>query len=148
MSRPLYETEQDRKKERALIERVVPDRFSIRKLPIKLRADFGLFSWDTGNLAWYAEVRCRNNPKHQYSTFFTSLDKMLSVAELVNSTGKPLTFIVGWTDEIGRFDFKKGDSLDDFDIKWGGRGQLRDAQDEEPMMHIPIDKFKVVNLNQ
>jgi len=144
MARQLYETEADLARERAVIERVNKGMYEIRKLPIKLRADFGLFDKQTGNLMRWAEVRCRSNPRDKYPTLFMSLEKMLSIAELVNITSKPLSLLVEWTDVTGRFDFKKGDLLEEFDITWGGRGQLRDEQDVEPVMHIPNNKFTIL----
>ena len=142
MARPLYETEADLARERAVIERVNMGFYEIRKLPIKLHVDFGLFDKETGKLRRWAEIRCRNNPRDKYPTLFISLEKMLYISQLVNITSKPLSLLVEWTDVTGRFDIEKGDSLADFDITWGGRGQLRDDQDVEPVMHIPTDRFK------
>ena len=141
MARQMYESEEDRQKERAVIERVVGDKFHIKKLPINLRADFGLFDKNNGTLRWWAEVRCRNNIRDKYPTLFVGLEKILSMVELVNTTGKPLAFIADWTDSTGRFDFRQGDKIDDFHITWGGRNDLRDEQDVEPVMHIPTDRF-------
>jgi len=144
MARPLYETEADLARERAVIERLNGGFYEIRKLPIKLHVDFGLFDKETGKLRRWAEIRCRNNPRDKYPTLFISLEKMLYISQLVNITSKPLSLLVEWTDVTGRFDIEKGDSLEEFDITWGGRGQLRDDQDVEPVMHIPNNKFKTL----
>jgi hypothetical protein len=69
---------------------------------------------------------------------------MLKISELVNITGIPLSLLADWTDATGRFDINQGDKFDDFSITWDGRNDMRDEQDKEPIMHIPIDRFTIL----
>jgi len=142
MVRPLFETQGDLAKERAVIERVVGDKFEVRKLPIKYQADFGLFENSTGNLKRWVEVRCRTTASHAYPTLIVSLDKIMAAENLVRSTGIPFVFMCEWTDTTGTVRINKAS---DYDIKWGGRNELRDWQDVEPVCHIPISHFKMIN---
>jgi hypothetical protein len=144
MSRPLYETEEDLIKEREIVERIIGDKFNIEKLPLKLQADFGLFDKQTGKLRRWLEVRRRNISIDKWPTLYISLDKMLKIYELVNITGIPLSLLADWTDATGRFDINQGDKFDDFSITWDGRNDMRDEQDKEPIMHIPIDRFTIL----
>lgn len=138
MSRPFYETSQDREKEREAINAVVGNRFDICKLPTRYEIDFALFK--DNQIKYWVEVKCRNVMSTRYETAMISSAKMIRGINLYQSTGAPFMVLFRWVDAIGTI---RIDSLEGITVQWGGRYDRNDPQDAEPVCHIPIKLFKI-----
>jgi len=88
----------------------------------------------------YIEVRCRNNKKNDYDTMMLAEKKWIEL-KTYSMPHSPAIFLVSWEDCIG---YVKYDDHLEVRREWGGRKHLRDTEDVEPMIHIPISAFKIV----
>lgn len=88
----------------------------------------------------YIEVRCRNNLKNQFPTMILAEKKWIELRKY-SWPNNPAIFLVRWKDCIGFVQYD-----DNLKVKreWGGRNQMRDKEDVEPMIHIPISSFKII----
>jgi hypothetical protein len=135
--RPLYENEQTQSAE-AELKRYIEARWScqLKKMPIFYQVDFAAVRGDR-IFAW-AEVKCRSHSIERFPTIILSASKWLKLIEFYRSTPHQSFFIVGFTDTV-RY-VKVSDVLLDVEYKWGGRTvQKRDKDDEEPIIHLPVD---------
>lgn len=139
MSRPLYETDNDRRKERLAMDRLLMGSNKVfRKLPIRYGVDFAIIS--DGKIVSWAEVKCRNNSSALYQTLMISAAKIWTGVTLSAQTGKPFFIVAEWTDGIG---YLKIPDVSLFDLGFGGRTDRNDAQDMEPVYFIPVELFKM-----
>jgi len=139
MSRPLYESENDRRRERAAMERLLDGSDNTaRKLPIRYEVDFAIIK--NGEIVSWAEVKCRNNASSLYPTLMISAAKIWKGSTLSIQTGKPFFIVAEWTDGIG---YLKVTNVGLFELGFGGRTDRNDDQDVEPVYFIPIEMFKM-----
>lgn len=141
--RPQYENQSHLDREKQVIE--VIERIhgvTFQKCPNYYHIDYFLVDSSQKINAW-VEVRGKEFPKAQYPTFYTSLEKYISVCRMAHLTGKPAIIVANWSDLAN---FYKADHTDikRFDIKLGGRttNSRGDWQDIEPVIHIPTNLFK------
>ena len=88
----------------------------------------------------YIEVRCRNNKKDDFPTMMLAEKKWIELKNY-STLQSPAIFLVSWRDCIG---YVKYDDHLEVKREWGGRNQMRDNEDVEPMVHIPISSFKIL----
>jgi hypothetical protein len=134
MNRPLYESEQDLQREKQVIERITPQGVQAYKLPVHNHLDFAMVR--DGAITGLVEVRCRNNEMRKYGTFFCNLSKVISARDMARYCKCPAYLFVQWTDRLGYIDLEE-----DFEVKYGGRNQMRDWQDKGLLAHFDIDLF-------
>jgi hypothetical protein len=136
VSRPLYETEQDRQNEQALAT-LVSERFNctMHKMPMKYTLDFAAAR--DGEVVAFLEMRQRKINRDRFDTYMISLNKILRAEELGRVTGLPCFLVIQWTDAVGMC------RLDtcDYKVEIGGSTRRGDWQDIEPVAHIPINQF-------
>jgi len=134
--RPEYESQNDRNNEQAIIA-VVESKWHCKaqKLKKRLELDFALIR--NGKIVAFAEVKQRNVLHDTYKTFAISLHKWLKAKELSEACKIPVFFVIGYKDGIR---WVKHD-LTEYEMFMGGRTDRGDAQDVEPMIHIPIKQF-------
>lgn len=137
MSRQMFENEETKKREKALGD-IVAEKWKsqLQKVSIKYHVDCLVMRNDTP-MAW-VELRCRNNDMLQYPTLMLSLAKVQGAKRLKEDTGLPVFLVVEWNDAIRYTNLAECD----FTLGFGGRNQMRDWQDQEPVCHIPIDQFQ------
>ena len=133
MSRPLYESPDNREAEEAIAHAIkLTWKCMVKKLPIRYEIDFALVREEVVALA---EIKRRYHRFGEYETYMISLGKVAKA----NSLTLPCFVVVGWNDCI------KWASLTNetpSKIEWGGRTDRKDWQDEEPCAHYPIEIFK------
>jgi len=136
MSRPTYETAENRGKEAEFADRLSKvSGKQFRKLPKAYRADYGVLD-AAGYLTAFAELKCRTNDARRYGTYILSLHKWLSLLSLATAApGLKSLLCVRFTDCDMVYRVQDGD---DVAIKWGGRADRGDWQDQEPVVHIPM----------
>lgn len=90
---------------------------------------------------FYVEVRCRKNNKNRYPTMMLSEKKWLELKKY-SWPDAPAIFLVKWDDCIGYVEYSENLKIT---RQWGGRNQMRDKEDVEPMIHIPTSAFKIIS---
>ena len=140
MSRPLYESAEDRSAETIAVKKFIDSLdgdVDFIKLPMQYKMDFAITRG--GVLTGLVEVKCRKNSKHAYSTYMISMSKLVAAAGY-SSIGINCVLLVKWTDGMGwvKMDGNK------WKVRIGGRKDRNDWQDVEPVTHIPIAEFNEV----
>ena len=131
------ETPQDLANE-AKVGHLVFERWHCRaeKMSTRYEVDYALLR--RGKVMAWAEIKCRKNIRAKYDTYAVGLRKIMSGQALATATNLPFLLIVRWTDALGWIAPEMND------VRWGGRFDRNDAQDIEPMVHIPISAFKLI----
>lgn len=143
MTRPFYETAEDRANERKLA-RLIEREYNcfLRKMPIKLSLDF--MAERNGRAVAFIEARQRKTPMHKYPTYMLSLYKAMQARSLTMTTGLPCFLAVQWSDKAGIAELPP--SHNDMHVEMGGTTRRDDPQDIEPMVHFSIANFKELKL--
>lgn len=142
MSRPTYENDGHLKDEEICIEAVEAVwGVACVKTPRYYKIDYCVVDPNNRVVGWI-EIRCKNFARSQYRTFYTSLEKYLSVCRAQYATARPAFLLVKWSDGIFIYRVNAQD-LARRDITVGGRtaNSRGDDQDIEPVIHIPIAEF-------
>ena len=139
MTRPTYETAEDRNNERRLAAKIERHYGCIlQKMPMKLSLDF--MAIRDGKAVAFIEARQRKIAMNTYPTYMLSLYKAMQARALTMTTGLPCFLAVQWTDKAGIA--KLPPSHEDMHVEMGGTTRRDDPQDIEPMVHFDIAKFK------
>ena len=149
MNRPLYETDEDKAREKAVARRVARH-FGVEVKPtMKLAvADHWLFK--AGRVFSLLEVKCR--PKYSWDnlesmqTYILSERKWRDLVEACDGLQLALALAVcdGW-DEVRVATWRS--PWPSFDVKVGGRRDRDDALDVESVVHIPVEEFTHIIMN-
>lgn len=141
--RQTYETHDDLEKELAIMDYVAEKwECDFKKLPMSYKVDFIIFR---GNLVKaLVEIRRRHVDFNKYPDgIFMSLGKFTTGTHYKRIMGVPFFFVVQFTNGLYYVELE-----DQYNVVWGGRGQLRDPADVEPLMLIPLDGFTEIKLKQ
>jgi hypothetical protein len=147
--RAIYETPEDKERERAAVAAFAA-RYGLDtvELPPRYPVDFAVVREGDGGLdevTAFGEVKIRSNPADRYPTAILGAAKWAEAITLAERTGCKLILLYGW--DSGK------------DIRWveltkltnppriapGGRTDRGDNQDEEPVVHIPVELFRHVS---
>ena len=135
--RPLYETDEDRGREGSFIEELcIAWQCEARKLPMHYKLDFAMIR--DGVIKAFLEIKVRNYTMDYFDTYMLSMSKVLAAREYSAFADVPSLLAVRWSDGDG---FIALNSMEDFDIGFGGRADRGDSQDMEPVVFIPIANF-------
>ena len=142
--RTQYETPQDKENERQ-VARWLEGRWSMRlwKLPKSYGVDCAAFIGT--RFQSLVEIKCRQNPKFKYDTYFISLDKIRIGLNWSYLTGKPFFLVVKWTDTEPQI-IKPDDYMTSpkFKITPGGRVDTKDDEDVELVAHFDPRWFEEI----
>ena len=137
--RPIYETSADLQREKEVQETLyLMWEVEFHKLPRAYHIDWMLTKKNETKA--FAELKCRNNSRHQYPTLMLSMHKWMHGKSMAQEINGQFLVIVKWTDGI--FYHKQG--WCDVTYGVGGRKDRGDSQDIEPVVYIPTDFFKRV----
>lgn len=142
MARPTYETNEHLEGERRVIEAIeAMHGVKLVKTPKYYHIDFCVVDIRNKVTGW-VEVRNKTFHRQKFDSFYTSLEKYLSVAKMGHLTGFPAYIACGWTDGIFCKRVLHGDAKK-YPITVGGRtvNSRNDPDDIEPVIHIPVDDF-------
>lgn len=136
--RKIYETQYDLDNEKSISEVIQSVcNLSLRKLSMKYFIDFIAFR--NKKAVAVVEVKKRNNNHDTYPTLILSLAKYNRGVEFFRVNGLKFIFAVQFNDGCFFYEYKDGDR---FAIELGGRIDRKDAEDIEPVIHIPINRMK------
>ena len=137
MSRPLYETSNDLRRETVFVESLEAAwKMKAHKLGIKHFFDFACVR--SGDVVSWLEVKERTTPSTKYDTYLLSFKKFEALRNANIVTGIPGVLAVRFTD-CDAYTVLAGKPDE---VKMGGRVDRGDPGDIEPVVHIPIDKFR------
>jgi hypothetical protein len=140
MVRPRYESKESLSKEHDTIREIERAwKCKAQKMPVKYTFDYGLYY--NGELKAVAELRYRNVSSTTYPTIICALYKLHAARDFALDGLKPY-FIVTFKDGTFYHEFKCWDTF--YKIDQGGRTDRGDWQDMEPVIRIPIEKFKKI----
>jgi len=142
--RPIYENEASLKDEAGTAFEIEKAwKVDLVKMPMKNKIDF-LMKNKKGESRAFVEVKNRACKRHKYPTYMISLDKWVSGLNMGFYTNIPFILVVNWDDEIGFLDCRKVVKEKLAEVNMGGRADRGDAQDIEPVVHIPIYLFETL----
>ena len=95
-----------------------------------------------GNSRAVVEVKNRACKRHKYPTYMISVDKWMAGLSMQSYIKLPFILVVSWDDEIGYLNCYE--HLNEINVNMGGRKDRNDAQDIEPVVHIPIYLFETL----
>jgi hypothetical protein len=149
--RTKYETEEDLKNEKLIMESVLVsykrlkqlhDVFYVKLNPYKYNLDYLLIDKNKNGLGWI-EVKKRNIMSFDYKEYTISLSKVLKGLELSKATKLPFYLVVNFKNGIYSCKVEEHG----FRVAYGGRTlTTRDSDDIEPVAKIDINKFKSIDL--
>jgi hypothetical protein len=73
------------------------------------------------------------------------LHKLMTAQGLSRVSGLPCMLVVRWQDKIGMVKLPEGAIPEWWHISNGGTTKRNDARDIEPVVHIPVARFKVLS---
>ena len=140
MSRPIYETEEDREREKKLAERVSELwGLNTKPNPKQYPIDYTFLNKGDGSIEGFAEIKVRTHKCGTFPTYIISAMKVASAKMLSEATGLDVILIVQWScGSIGFMDMATPSDS----IGWGGRNDRNDSQDQEPVVHWKLDHFQ------
>ena len=136
MSRQLYENETNRNNEQAAkVTLEASWSVTLRKLPIKYGAEWVAFRGDQA----VAVIEYKNRPHDstRFPTYLLSVHKWMSMRSLANTIGVPAILVVEFVDGMRHCTLEDEMAT----TAWAGRRDRGDADDLEPCMMIPMDRF-------
>jgi hypothetical protein len=135
--RPFYESSKDLATENEVAEALSKKTgYVFHKLKIAYHVDWLVMQENKPK--YVAEIKRRFNVKDQYPTLMLSLHKWMNGKQMSKEMNVDFVVIIKWDD--GVFCHAAGDSPVIYGF--GGRKDRNDDQDQEPMVFIPVDKFK------
>lgn len=138
MGRPVYETRQDIGRE-ANVAEILAAAWScaIHKLPRLYSCDYAAMRGKEVS-AWL-EIKCRNA---SYPTYLISLHKWIKGIELSEATAKPFLLVVSWPVNGEQVVMFYPVCREPIHVVLGGRKDRNDPDDIEPMVEVPVAKFR------
>ena len=109
----------------------------LEKLPTTYSLDYAIKREEEVK-AW-AELKCRNHAFGTHDTYMISLKKWKACREIESSSHKNAFLIVGFTD--GAY-WLQTSSVNNFQLKMGGRSDRDWSVDREPCVFFNINYFK------
>lgn len=133
MSRPRYETEQDRRNEEEAVKRFT--KFSVKKVPISYPFDFVLLD-QSEKICAAVEVKKRNYELARLPDVFVSARKICGLKLYSRTYNIPSVFLVDMLDGLF-YTYIDGE----YELTMSGRTDRNDWQDIEPVARIPSSDF-------
>ena len=140
MSRPIYETAENRQSESSAA-RIIEEKLGLTVVQNKrlYPADYSFIK--NGVVKGIGEIKVRKNPRFKYSTFFISADKITKCKAFSQEFGIPFFLFVWWSDGLYTINLTDKKPLH---LAIGGRYDRGDSQDVEPMAHYDPADFVLV----
>ena len=152
--RKTYETKEDRSKEQNIvnyIQKCIGSEIVITpSLPYSYNLDRALIK--NGDIRAWLEIKVQNYNLEYYTLpeYWLSLRKANEGVQWSRITDRPFYLIVKFSDVGIMFSMITLECLRSYRIDYGGRTiTRRDAEDQELILHIPVDRFsKIRNLKE
>jgi hypothetical protein len=141
--RPIYERSEDRRAQGAVIHRFCE---AYPCFPVEMPM---LCGWDYelhkgGKVVALVEVKCRLCGWRKYPTYMISKRKVQHLVGDAACRDIAPILLVGWVNRLGWVRLDRCTMTESI----GGREDRADPMDIEPVLHIPIESFKMVEQRQ
>ncbi len=104
----------------------------------KLHYPVDAIGYDGSRLHSIIEAKVRKNPRAAYPTYMISMEKFARGVAMAEALHCDFVIAVQWSDAFGCYTHTKAAK---HRVAMGGRTDRGDAQDIEPVVHIPIEDF-------
>jgi hypothetical protein len=145
----MYESEKDRERESVVIKDICKQwGVEAKKMPIRYEFDYMLTkadmdSWNLNpKMVGILEIKCRSA---KYDTLIISMQKIATMQMYSQQFELPAILVVSWPGEESQYTILHQPRTASYRIEWGGRRDRGDHQDEEPVVHIPVEHFHPVS---
>lgn len=137
--RPLYETQADLHNENIFKSKLESAfKVELKKAPISYKVDFFIFK--NKELTGILEYKKRKYKWNDFDTQYMPLQKLIAMRSIVSSIGYGnMIYLIECDDG-----FRYSQDFSNLKIIWQGRS--RDAEDQEPTLLIPIERFIPIRL--
>ena len=142
--RVLYESDGDRLAERQIAD-VIEGQMDCRLFKMPMRYGLDYMAMRQGKAVAFLEMKSRNCLSTTYETYMIGLHKLMSAQSLTRATGLPCMLVVRWQDKIGMAKLPAEGMPEWWTIANGGTAKRNDARDIEPVVHIPVARFRVMS---
>lgn len=147
MTRPFYETQNDREKEFKVAQSVATLwGYTALKLKPACEVDYALTLFD--DIKGVMEIKCRNYSYDQLDRlggYMLSCHKMSALRRWHTDFPIGIAIVIELTDGIYCWTIQSGIAIERFSkIKMTGRKDRNDPQDIEPCVLIPMGKFRKI----
>ncbi len=138
MTRPRYETAEDRAAEQAVANVIATEfGYAMYKLPLAYEVDYAAMDVK-GRLHGFVEVKVRSK---RYDTLILSMHKVSALHNSARTFNVKAAVAVQWPDGPPEIMVLTEYRLTQAEVYWGGRKDRGDDQDEEPVVHFPAKWF-------
>jgi hypothetical protein len=140
MTRPLYESSEDRSREQE-VAKLVEERWGVvaQKMPMRYEFDYMLMRSSPSRQVAIMEVKCRLK---KYDTLLISMQKVVTMQMYHQQFNVPAVLAVSWPNEEPMYTLLEPARTSKYEVEWGGRDDRGDDQDKEPVIHIPVEHFR------
>lgn len=146
MTRPVYETVEDRANEGA-VAALLEIAWGCRLLPMKklFTADYAAVD-DRLRIRAFVEIKCRRIGINDYAEVYLSGEKVRTLCAMDAAYRKPA--IIVWRYRDGEIIYGRACHLVVSDVRLHGRTDRDDAADVEPLMYFPINQDAMKKLTE
>lgn len=139
-SRPVYETKEDRSRERSVAD-TLERAWKVKLVKLRPLAPVDFAVVRDGRVVGWVEIKCRQHELGRYPTLILSSDKALSGMERAERSGLPWILCAQFTDAIA-YTRMKPEYLNAIWIR--GRSDRADDYDIEPCVEIPVSGMSML----
>lgn len=139
MSRPAYETEDDRAAQDRALRRVVNGAWAMNYALAPAKSAVDAIAGKNGRWTRILEVKCRTASHRAYPTYMLARSKYENLLRLGEDQKVKPFLIVEWSDELGYVQLPCNHTIGP-----GGRTDRGDPADEEMCVYIPITEFTIL----
>ena len=136
MSRPVYETDEDRQREREIAAKVAKA-WSGEMVKLTRMYPIDYIFVHKGICTAWVEIKSRTTVKNNYPTYYIDIDKIMFGRQMSKETGLPFLVVVAWADQTCFLEITKN-----YPIRFAGRVDRDDWHDKCPVYEIPINEFQ------
>ena len=140
----IYETSADRSAELE-IAGVIETTMKCRMFKMPMRYGLDFMAMREGKAVAFIEVKDRKCMSTTYDTYMIGLHKLMTAQGLSRVSGLPCMLVVRWQDRLGMVKLPEGAIPEWWHISNGGTTKSNDARDIEPVVHIPVARFRVLS---
>lgn len=143
MVRPIYESLGDVQNETAVKDQLEKIwNVELHKLPESYQLDYLATRGEEGKM--WVEIKCRKIDSGKFPSIILSMHKYIKGIDLAKTSGLPFIFVVQTNDKLMWYEF---DIEHNYGVRLGGRTvKRRDYEDVEPIIDIPMDWFRELNV--
>ncbi len=146
MSRPMYETKNDRQNEQAVMS-FLEEKWGCEADKLKIACELDYSLTKNGKIVGVMEIKCR---KYDYNTLkdwgglILSAHKWQAAKRWKETHNIAFVLALGLIDGIYVLRIKASDNFPHLELVTGGRRDRNDSQDMEPCVLIPMKLFEMV----